>query len=66
MPCNYLVCVKCNQRIKPVSLATVIAGENYHPMCICCSICNKQIWGRAFKKEPNGSYTCETPCKPQD
>lgn len=58
------ICVKCNHSIKPASLATTVAGEKYHPTCISCSICEKPIWGKPFKRDKDGKLVCEQPCQP--
>jgi len=57
------LCFKCNKSIKPASLATTVLGERYHPTCISCSICDRPLWGRPFKKDKKG-LTCEQPCTP--
>lgn len=58
------VCFKCNKSIKPASLASTIKGERYHPTCITCEICDKQLWGRPFKTNDKGKLVCEQPCTP--
>lgn len=59
------ICFKCNQIIKPASLASTVAGEKYHPTCIQCAICNKPVWGKPFRLEKKGKkniITCQEPC----
>ncbi|CAF0843853.1 unnamed protein product [Brachionus calyciflorus] len=58
------ICFKCNKSIKPASLATTVSGEKYHPTCISCRICERPLWGKPFKKNKDGSLSCEQPCQP--
>lgn len=44
-------CVKCNQSIKPATLAITLADKKYHPTCVSCSICHKPLWGKPFRRE---------------
>ncbi|RMZ93891.1 four and a half LIM domains 2 [Brachionus plicatilis] len=59
------LCYKCNKSIKPASLATTVKGERYHPTCLFCSICERPLWGRPFKKSSDGSLVCDQSCEPQ-
>lgn len=59
------LCYKCNKSIKPLSLATTVKGEKYHPTCLLCTICDRPLWGRPFKKNNDGSLACENFCEPQ-
>lgn len=59
------LCFKCNKSIKPVSLATTVKGEKFHPTCIFCAICQRPLWGRPFKKNNDGSLVCDEICHPE-
>lgn len=58
------ICIKCNSSIKPASLAVTQAGENYHPTCLYCATCDRQLWGKPFKKNKEGRLICDQPCAP--
>lgn len=59
------LCVKCNKSIKPLSLATTVAGEKYHPTCISCARCDRPLWGKGFIKDKSGKLICEAGCEPK-
>ena len=58
-------CVKCKSLIKPASLAVFIKGEPHHPQCLSCKVCDKPLFGKAFKRNKDTTLQCENPCQPK-